>query len=95
MSNTKKPEASKIQPPGELKMHEGRVTRVDSHGFGFIEAVDITGGAQFAFTFDQIQGYRGQQAKDMGLKEGVVVRFTAHDGLIKDVIISSGKPSSK
>jgi hypothetical protein len=67
-------------------MHEGRVVRVDNYGLGFIES---TGGSQYAFTFDQIQGYRGQQPRDLGLKEGVIVRFTVHDGLIKDVFISS------
>jgi hypothetical protein len=67
------------------ELHQGRVMRVDSHGFGFIES---TGGSQFTFTFDQIQGYRGQRPRDLGLKEGLVVRFTVHDGLINNVVIS-------
>jgi hypothetical protein len=33
------------------------------------------------FTFDKIRRYRGQDAREIGLREGVEVRFSEKDGL--------------
>jgi hypothetical protein len=90
MANARNSDVGTMQQ-GDL-MHQGRVTRVDNHGFGFIES---TGGAQYTFTFDQIEGYRGQKPKQLGLKEGLVVRFTVHDGLINQVEISSDEKTQR
>jgi len=63
----------------------GRVLRVDRFGLGFIESAGI----QYAFTFDKIKNYRGEQPREIGFYAGRTVQFTvAQDGhSIKSVVI--------
>lgn len=65
----------------------GILLRVDRFGLGFVEST----GAQYAFTFNKIENYRGEQPREIGFYEGCPVRFTVlQDGLsIKDVRFSS------
>lgn len=68
-------------------MRKARVVRLDPAGFGFIEA---THAAPFTFTFDQIEGYRGQKPSEIGLKEGVIVQFSVFgNGMVKKIVITS------
>jgi hypothetical protein len=61
----------------------GKIILVDLFGVGFIEST----GTQYAFTFDKIQNYRGEQPQQLGLQKGCPVEFEA-DGLeIKSVVI--------
>lgn len=61
---------------------EARVTRVDGQfGLGFVE-VTATAGRYFPFTFDRIIGYRGEKAKDIGLREGAIVHIEVRDGAV-------------
>lgn len=78
----------KITPlEGDPMLRQGTVLRVDYFGLGFIEST----GTQYSFTFDKLEGYRGEQPREIGLHEGCTVRFTV-DGLsIKSVIISSDR----
>ena len=39
------------------------------------------------FTFDKIRRYRGEAAEEIGLREGVEVRFSEKDGLVEAVEI--------
>ncbi len=71
-------------------MFEGRIVRVDRFGLGFVEARGTnTDTHQYAFTFDKVEGYRGQPPREIGLEEGCAVRISVRDGLIKSVKISS------
>jgi len=58
--------------------HRGRIVHLDKQGLVVVQ--DDASSAHFAFTFDKLAGYRGQTAKEIGLKEGRSVRFSA-DGL--------------
>lgn len=69
-------------------MQHGKVVRVDRFGLGFIEGT----GAQYAFTFDKVEGYRGQNPREVGLQVGSSVQFSVEDGLIQRVKIESAIP---
>ncbi len=68
---------------------EGTVVRVDRSGLGVIS----TGGTQYPFTFDKLEGYRGEQPWEYGLREGCSVKFSVDaEGLIvKSVVLSSSR----
>lgn len=69
-----------------MSQNIGRLLRVDRCGVGIIASE----GMQYAFTFDKIENYRGEQPGEIGFYEGRTVQFTvAQDGLsIKTVVIS-------
>lgn len=66
---------------------DGEVVGLDRLGLGFIRY----GVTTFPFTFDKLEGYRGQQPREFGLHEGCLVRFTVVDGSINSVKVSSSK----
>ena len=45
----------------------------------------------FPFTFDKIRSYRGQQAKAIGLRQGVEVSFWETNGRVDSVEICAAK----
>ncbi len=54
----------------------GKITRVLPSGFGYVRQQDS--GKTFVFSFDAIEGYRGQSVgnlKDQGFKTGTKVKF--------------------
>jgi hypothetical protein len=59
----------------EPQHHEGKVLRINEYGLGIVE--DQVSHQQFAFTFDKINGYRGEAPREIGLFVGVQVRFSA------------------
>lgn len=61
-----------------------KVTGLDRLGLGFVEAT----GQQFAFTFDQIDGYRGQHAREIGLKIGAIVGVQVTGGKVNRISLS-------
>lgn len=62
----------------------GTLVRIDPHGVGYIQS----GGEERGFTFDKIEGYRGESVKEMGLKAGQPIGVTiAPDGMIATVNI--------
>lgn len=75
----------------EALMHKGTLLRVDRFGLGVIASTGMT----YAFTFDKIPNYRGEQPQEIGFYEGCPVLFTvANDGLsIKSVAVSSNSDS--
>lgn len=58
-----------------LEQHEGKVLRVNEAGLGIVE--DERSRQQFVFTFDKIRGYRGESPREIGLRAGAHVRFSA------------------
>jgi hypothetical protein len=65
------------------KLYVGTVLRLDQVGLGIIVAdstdADCTD-KEFPFTFDKIEGYKGEPLKALGLTEGTVVKFTLDEG---------------
>lgn len=70
----------------------GKLLRVDRFGFGIIESNSV----QYAFTFDKIMNYRGEQPREIGFYEGRTVQFTfAQDGQsIKSVVVYNSEKSA-
>ena len=55
---------------------EGRVLTVSGDGLGFVEDIDTN--RRYPFTFDKIEGYKGETLKEleaMGIQAGSRVRF--------------------
>lgn len=68
---------------------EAKVLRVEGqHGIAYVEAT----GAQFVATFDRIDGYGGQPAKEIGLLEGRTVHIMIRDGTVARLSLN-GVPS--
>jgi len=67
-----------------LQSRNGRVTRLNRNGLGYIRD---TQNGEYAFTFDKILRYRGQRASEIGLREGSQVRFREVDGRIQSIEI--------
>lgn len=65
-----------------MAQRDGVIVRINEQGLGIVEASESH--EQFAFSFDKISGYRGQSAREMGLKTGAQVRFdsSAEEGVI-------------
>jgi len=59
----------------DIEQHEGKILRINNAGLGIIE--DERSQQQFVFTFDKIQNYRGEEARQLGLTVGTYVRFSA------------------
>jgi hypothetical protein len=59
----------------EIEQHKGTVLRINNAGLGVVE--DEHSQQQFVFTFDKIQNYRGEEARELGLTVGSHVRFNA------------------
>ena len=62
----------------KLERHEGVLRRLTRDGFGIIE--DNRSHDWFAFTFDKIVGYRGQDAQELGLSVGANIAFSVPVG---------------
>ncbi len=52
---------------------EGKIVRVLPGGYGYVK--QDSNGRTYIFSFDAIQGYRGQSAKRLGLRRGTKVSF--------------------
>ena len=69
----------------------GRIVRVADHGLAFVSTGSGRHRRDFPFTFDKIRSYRGQAAKDIGLKNGVEVQVLEENGRVESVEISTRK----
>jgi hypothetical protein len=61
------------------QLHVGKVLRLDRVGLGVIvsDSTDAESSEkEFPFTFDKIEGYKGESLNGLGLSEGAVVNFT-------------------
>ncbi len=65
----------------------GKIVRVADEGLAYLSTGSGSERQDFPFTFDKILEYRGQHAKEIGLREGVEVRFLEKDGLVESVEI--------
>jgi hypothetical protein len=65
----------------------GKVVRVTKQGLAYLSTGSGSERRDFPFTFDKIRRYRGQEAREIGLREGVEVRFSEKDGLVESVEI--------
>jgi hypothetical protein len=64
-------------------MPAGKVTRIEDFGLGFVKHEETN--EQFAFTFDKIEGYRGERPSQLGFRVGADVTFHLQDGLIDGI----------
>jgi hypothetical protein len=64
-----------------LAQRDGVIVRINEQGLGIVEETESH--ERFAFSFDKINGYRGESPKEMGLKAGALVRFDSspEDGI--------------
>ncbi len=74
-----------LAPNGE-QVDNAKVVYVNPGGLAVVEEPS---GAQYPFTFDKIEGYRGEQPSKIGLIEGAVVRVVTTENRIVRVFISS------
>jgi excisionase family DNA binding protein len=58
----------------------GEITGVNRDGLAFLQ--DLQSGRRYAFSFDKIDGYRGQTVREIGLKVGTRVHFGASEDQI-------------
>jgi hypothetical protein len=64
----------------------GEVTRVEFSGFGILRS--RTDKLLYAFLFQDIDGYKGERPKELGLEVGKSVEFElGEDGLVSKVWI--------
>ena len=61
----------------------GKVTRIEDFGLGFVKSEETD--EQYAFTFDKIEGYRGEYPKQLGFRIGSPVTFHLSNGLIDSI----------
>ncbi len=66
----------------------GRIVHLDKQGLVVVQ--EESSHSHFAFTFDKIKGYRGESAKEIGLKEGRRVRFSADGEQVKTAELMVG-----
>lgn len=69
----------------------GKIVRVADHGLAFVSTGSGVHRRDLPFTFDKIRSYKGQAAKDIGLRTGAEVRVSEENGRIESVEISSSK----
>lgn len=62
---------------------EGNVVRLEDFGLGFIQPEQSN--QQYPFTFDKIEGYRGEPPNTLGLHVGSNVTFTLQNGMIDSI----------
>ena len=70
---------------------DGVIRRINPAGLGYLE--EEQSGKYYAFTFDKIQGYRGEEPKEIGLKVGAWVEFSVRDEQVTTLVIK--KPIDK
>lgn len=63
-------------------MPTGKVTRIENFGLGFVKSESDE---DYAFTFDKIEGYRGEYPRQLGFRVGSEVTFHLNDGLIDSI----------
>lgn len=69
-------------------MHRrGKVVMVNPAGVGMIR--DSRTKAVFGFTFGQIKNYRGESARELGLRTGREVDFEASDDKLESITIAT------
>lgn len=76
---------------GEVEMPQlkqvGKIVRVTDQGLAYLSTGSGSERRDFPFTFDKIRSYRGQGAREIGLRKGVEVRFSEKDGRVESVEI--------
>lgn len=68
--------------------HHGRIVEYDKKGLVVVQ--DTRTRRHFAFTFDKIKGYNGQSAKEIGLRKGRQVDFSATDEQVEQAELAAG-----
>jgi hypothetical protein len=66
----------------------GLIVELDKDGLVVVQ--DKDNHSHFAFTFDKIKGYRGETAREIGLREGRQVRFDADGKHVKKAELIAG-----
>jgi hypothetical protein len=69
----------------EKDFQSGTIVRLDNYGLAIVKTKET--GDVYPFTFDKVLHYRGQSAREIGLRLGAHVRFLADDGKIRKVEI--------
>ena len=75
--------------------HHGSVVRVSANS-GLAIVQDKKSGHLYPFTFDKIEGYRGERARDIGLQEGKALTFylDTETDTIGSVVIEAEAPAA-
>ena len=68
-----------------MALQTGTIIRVNPVGLAYTE--DLESKDIYSFTFDKIEGYRGESAKELGLIRGSRVAFSSLDGVVRSVRI--------
>ena len=68
--------------------HFGRIVHLDRKGLVIVQ--DAQTHTHYAFTFGKIRGYRGETAREIGLKEGGGVTFTAEGEHVEQAELAVG-----
>ncbi len=75
---------------GPAQKHSGEIVRVNSHA-GLAYICDAVSAEHYPFTFDKLQGYAGQPAKEVGLLAGSKVVYYVHMEKVQRVSVSQKK----
>ena len=68
-----------------MSLQSGTILRVNP--VGLADAEDTKSKEIYSFTFDKIEGYRGQSVEELGLISGSRVAFSSLDGVVRSVRI--------
>ena len=68
---------------GRLTMFEGRILQVIDGGLAYLE--DVKSGKRYAFRFGKIRDYNGETARQLGLRAGCRILFTATADIVESV----------
>ena len=88
-SEQRSPMSDKSSSKGGEMQLEGTIVRFDRSGLGVI----LSTGTQYPFTFDKLEGYRGEQPGEFGIREGCSVTFSVDAAglVVKSVFLSSSR----
>jgi hypothetical protein len=78
---------------GERIMGRGKVVRLENFGLGFLQPEGSQ--KQYPFTFDQIDGYRGESPWTLGLRIGADVNFILRDDQIEMIQLDQLAPATQ
>ena len=76
-----------------MVVQKGTIVRLNPAGLAYVE--DLKSKEIAAFTFDKIDAYAGESAKELGLKLGSHVAFSITDGIVRSVQIRQAPARAK
>jgi len=66
---------------------EGKISRVLPDGYGYVQSNEAGTTKQYVFSFRAIPNYRGESVRELNLRRGTKVRFSARDSEVERIVL--------